>query len=97
MSSSNPTSTECCICLEPMNIKTKNMTLICGHTYHDKCITDYAYISHDKDKKINCPQCTVKAPVDVSGCDCNDCTGFVDNESYSDNSDYECDCPNCQR
>ena len=44
---------ECAICLSPMLYPRLTRTLICGHTFHRKCINEYINIEHN----TSCPIC----------------------------------------
>lgn len=50
-------SNECVICLEPKDKPEDVCRLICGHTYHIKCLTDSFTQLYISNLDITCPLC----------------------------------------
>ena len=48
----------CVICQDVMQHEEDLcMAMLCGHTYHDHCVTTYARVKETSRAELRCPQC----------------------------------------
>ncbi len=52
----------CAICQDVLqNEEDLVIAMLCGHTYHDHCVTTYARVKETSRAELRCPQCGMNA------------------------------------
>ena len=49
--------TKCCICLEEINDKQKDISLKCEHVFHQECLMEWIKTQQNSKLDSNCPLC----------------------------------------